>query len=85
MISGNKIFYVPGLINALLIPVLFWYFGNRKYEEINISILEFGIPAKYDPKIPVDQQNTLEHIRNWSYHKIVVKPNETRGNSIFQK
>lgn len=83
MISGKKIFYVPGLISALLIPVLFWYFGNRKYEEINISILEFGIPAKYDPKIPVDQQNTLEHIRNWSYRKIVVKPNEARRNSKF--
>jgi len=83
MISRKKIFYVPGLISALLIPVLFWYLGNRKYEEINTSILEFGIPAKYDPKIPVDQQNTFENIRNWSYRKIVVKPNEARRNSKF--
>lgn len=83
MISGKKIYYVPGLISALLIPVLSWYFGNQKHEEINISILEFGIPSKYDPKIPVDQQNNLEHIRNWSYQQIEVKPNEARRNSKF--
>lgn len=83
MISGKKIFYVPGLISALLIPVLFWYFGNRKYGEINISLLEFGIPAKYNPKIPADQQNTFEHLRNWKYQKIKVNPNEARKNSKF--
>ncbi len=83
MISRKKIYYVPGLISALLIPFLFWYFGSQKYEEINISVLEFGIPAKYDPQIPVDQQNTLEHIRNQSYYKIEVKPNEARRNSKY--
>ncbi|MBW7675021.1 hypothetical protein [Chryseobacterium chendengshani] len=81
MISGKKIYYVPGLISALLIPVLFWYLGNRKLNEPIYNIMDFGIPAKYDPKIPIDRQNTLEQIRNWNYQKIEVKPNEARQNS----
>ncbi|RZJ84790.1 MAG: hypothetical protein EOO20_20830 [Chryseobacterium sp.] len=83
MILRKKIYYVPGLISALLIPVLCWYFGNRKLKEPITNVMDFGLPAKYDPTIPVDQQNTLEHIRNWNYHQINVKPNEARKNSKF--
>lgn len=83
MILRKKIYYVPGLISALLIPVLFWYFGNRKLNEPITNIMDFGLPAKYDPTIPVDQQNTLEHIRNWNYQKIIVQPNSAKSNSKF--
>lgn len=30
----RKIFYVPGLIRALLIPVLFWYYGSQGFIRI---------------------------------------------------
>lgn len=83
MISGKKIYYVPGLISALLIPVLFWYYGNQKLNEPITNIMDFGIPAKYNPNIPVNQQNTLEQIRNWKYQKIIVQPNSAKKNSKF--
>ena len=83
MVSGKKIYYVPGLISALLIPVLFWYFGNRKLNEPITNVMDFGLPAKYNPDIPVNQQNTLEQIRNWKYEKITVEPNSAKNNSKF--
>lgn len=80
MISRKKIFYFPGLISAVFIPILFWYYGNRKYEEINISYIDIGIPAKLNKENYI---NTFEPFRNWNYHKIEVKPNEARKNSKF--
>jgi hypothetical protein len=76
----KKIFYVPGLISALLIPVLFWYYGNQKIEEINISVIDFGLPAK----LKKDKSNlnyTFESARNWDYKKIKVNPNKAKENS----
>ncbi len=46
----RKIFYVPGLISALPIPVLFWYYGNQKIKEPITNIMDFGIPSKIDLK-----------------------------------
>ena len=56
MISGKKIYCVPGLISALLIPVLFWYYGNRKLNEPITNIMDFGLPAKYNPNVPLKEQ-----------------------------
>jgi hypothetical protein len=36
----KKIYYFPGLISALLIPVLFWYYGNMKLEEANLRVMD---------------------------------------------
>jgi len=84
MISGKKIYYVPGLISTLLIPVLFWYFGNRKLNEPIPNVMDFGLPAKYNPNIPLKEQFiTFEHIRDWDYQKIIVKPNSAKNNSKF--
>ncbi|MCY0977607.1 hypothetical protein PGH12_18240 [Chryseobacterium wangxinyae] len=84
MISGKKIFYVPGLISALLIPVLFWYFGNRKLNEPIPNFMVLGLPAKYNPNIPLKEQlMTFEPLRNWKYQKIIVQPNSAKSNSKF--
>ncbi len=83
MISGKKIYYVPGLISALLIPVLFWYFGNQKYEEINVGVIDIGIPAKLNDE---NYKYSFEPLRNWNYQKITVQPNSAKKilNIMFQ-
>ena len=65
----KKIYYFPGLISAVLIPVLFWYYGSQKSEDINVSVIDIGLPAKEREGI----KNTFasfEPARNWNYKKI---------------
>ncbi|MGI9582191.1 hypothetical protein ACR1PO_13310 [Chryseobacterium sp. RRHN12] len=76
----KKIYYFPGLISALLIPVLFWYYGNQKFENINVSVIDIGLPAKEREGI----KNTLasfEPARNWNYKKIKIAPGTAKENS----
>lgn len=80
MISGKKIYYVPGLISALLIPVLFWYFGNRKLNEPIPNVMDMGLPAKLNDK---NYNYSFESFRNWNYQKIIVQPNSAKSNSKF--
>ncbi len=65
----RKIYYVPGLISAILIPLLFWYYGNQKFEEINVSVVDIGLPAKVR-KETSSLYVTFEPYRNWEYKKI---------------
>ncbi|MCC3217521.1 hypothetical protein LIV57_19855 [Chryseobacterium sp. X308] len=76
----KKIYYFPGLISALLIPVLFWYYGNQKFEDINLSVIDIGLPAKEREGI----KNTFasfEPARNWNYKKIKIAPGTAKENS----
>jgi hypothetical protein len=76
----KKIFYVPGLISALLLPILFWYYGNQKFEEINLNVIDIGLPAKsHDGKKLTFA--SFEPYRSWNYKKITVKPNSAKENS----
>lgn len=80
----HKIFYVPGLISAILIPLLFCYYGNRKLNEPIQNTISIGLPARYETKTPLNKQLlTFERLRNWDYKKIIVKPNEARKNSRY--
>ena len=79
----SKKYYVPGLISAILIPLVFWYFGNRKLNEPIPNVMDLGIPPKYDPIDPMSQRTTLQPFRNWNYKKIIVKPNEAKKNSNY--
>ncbi|WP_435523522.1 hypothetical protein [Chryseobacterium indoltheticum] len=69
MISRKKIFYVPGLISALLIPILFWYFGNRKLQEPVTNVMDIGLPAKIDSSNKWSYAYSFEPLRNWNYKK----------------
>jgi hypothetical protein len=73
----KKIYYFPGLISAVLIPVLFWYYGNQRVHP-QYTVMDLGLPAKIRPDIPVD--NTFEPYRNWAYKKIIVQPNTALQN-----
>ncbi|MFP3598121.1 hypothetical protein [Chryseobacterium sp. SIMBA_029] len=68
----RKIYYVPGLISALLIPILFWYYGNQRVHPLYGAVV-FGTPSKHTSSDSID--NTFEPLRNWNYKKIIVKPN----------
>ncbi|MEY8759413.1 hypothetical protein [Chryseobacterium tongliaoense] len=76
----KKIYYVPGLISALLIPVLFCYYGNQRVHP-QYTVLDLGIPAKYKYNDSID--NTFEPYRSWNYQKIVVKPNTAIQNQPY--
>lgn len=78
----RKIFYVPGLISALLIPILFWYYINPYIDTTNYSVIDIGLPAK----LTKNQSNvnlTFEPFRNWKYKKIKVNPAQAKKNSAL--
>jgi hypothetical protein len=76
----KKIYYFPGLISALVIPVLLWHYGNRKIEEITTSVIDIGIPARLNED-KSNYNSTLEPLRNWNYKKITVPPGKAKENS----
>ncbi|MGG5210295.1 hypothetical protein ACQWU4_15335 [Chryseobacterium sp. MIQD13] len=76
----KKIYYFPGLISAVLIPVLFWYYGNQRVHP-QYTVMDLGIPAKEKYNHTLD--NTFEPYRNWNYKKIIVKPNTALQNQQF--
>ena len=80
----TKKYYVPGLISALIIPLLFWYFGNRQLQKPVTNVMDLGVPAKYNPNIPAAlDQYSFEPLRNWNYKKIQIDPNTAKENSKF--
>ena len=79
----TKKYYVPGLISALIIPFLFWFYGNRKLQEPIPNVMDLGLPAKYDPNKPLNHQISFEAFRNWNYKKVVIAPNTAKENSKF--
>lgn len=70
-----KKYYVPGLISALIIPLLFWYYGNRELQKPIPNIMDLGLPAKFDSKTPLNELPSFEPFRKWDYKKIVIEPN----------
>ncbi|KPH13511.1 hypothetical protein [Chryseobacterium sp. ERMR1:04] len=80
MRKSKKIYYFLGLISALLIPILFWYYaGPRAHQPY--TVLDLGIPSKHKYNDTID--NTFESVRNWKYQKIIVKPNTALQNQQY--
>ena len=78
----KKIYYFPGLISALIVPVLFWYYINPYIDRTAYNVVDFGLPAKlHDDKEP--DFGSFEPLRNWDYKKIKVDPSKAKENSKF--
>lgn len=77
----TKKYYVPGLMSALIIPLLFWFYGNRELQRPIPNVMNLGLPAKYNPNFPLDKQISFESFRNWNYKKIQIDPNTAKENS----
>ena len=72
------------MISAILIPLVFWYLGNRELQKQIPNVMDLAIPKRYDPEIPLEKQIfTFEPIRNWNYKKIIVPTNLAKKNSNF--
>lgn len=78
----KKIFYVPGLISALVIPFLFWYYINPYIDETNYNIMDIGLSSKLD-KNKSNVSSTFEPLRNWKYKQISIEPGKAKENSDF--
>lgn len=72
ILTVKKIYYIPGLISAVLIPILFWYYGNQRVHP-QYTIMDLGLPSKVRPGESL--LNTFEPYRKWNYKKITVQPN----------
>ncbi|MDQ0593752.1 hypothetical protein QFZ37_002121 [Chryseobacterium ginsenosidimutans] len=75
----KKIYYVPGLISALLIPILFWYYGNQRVHP-QYTVIDLGLPAKLTKDT---YKYSFEPYRNWNYKKIIVNPNTALQNQQY--
>ncbi|GEM_PF-3794125 len=82
----TKKYNVPGLMSALVIPLLFWFYGNRELQKPIANVMDLGLPAKYNPKLPLNQQFSFENFRNWEYKKSKLFLMQKKvQNSMFQK
>jgi hypothetical protein len=61
----KKIYYFPGLISALLIPVLFGITVAK--ELMSYTVMDLGLPAK----LKENSLNTFEPYRKWNYKKLL--------------
>lgn len=73
MRKHKKIYYVAGIISALLVPLLFLYYATPVYYQMSMRAIDIGLPykAKKGEKIPEYTQIPKE---GWAYKTINVKP-----------
>ncbi|WP_175622292.1 hypothetical protein [Chryseobacterium schmidteae] len=85
MRKHKKIYYVAGIISALLVPLLFLYYATPVYYQMSMRAIDIGLPykAKKGEKIPEYTQIPKE---GWSYKTINVKPDfDGKTEEIFIK
>jgi hypothetical protein len=76
----KKIYYFPGLISALLVPVLFWYYINPHVDKTVYNVIDFALPIKL-AKDKSNFDSTLEPLRKWSFKRIKVDSGKAKENS----
>ncbi|MDQ0065574.1 hypothetical protein [Chryseobacterium lathyri] len=58
--------------------MLLWYYGNRKFNEVNFNVIDIRLPAKEGEKRSF---LSFEPYRNWNYKKIKIAPNTAKENT----
>lgn len=80
----RKIYYVPGLISALLIPVLFWYYISPYIDYTVYNVIDVQLPSK-DKNVNFNQEeNNIGNflsLQRGHYSKITISGNEAKKNS----
>lgn len=73
MRKHKKIYYVAGIISALLVPLLFLYYANPVYNQMNRRVIDIGLPykAKKGEKVPEFAKIPID---GWNYKTINVNP-----------
>lgn len=73
MRKHKKIYYVAGIISALLVPLLFLYYATPVYDQMNMRVIDLGLPAKTKKgeRLPEYAKIPTE---GWNYKMINVKP-----------
>jgi hypothetical protein len=80
----TKKYYVPGLISAIIIPLLFWYYGSQRIDSKVYTVMDFGLPAKPKSETAnVIPESIFEPFRSWDYRKIIVKPHTAKQNKAL--
>jgi hypothetical protein len=71
MKKSKKIIYVSGMISAVLVPVIFLFFAIPAYKQINVSVLDLGLPARESAnyKIPEEYKFPSPE-KGWKYQTI---------------
>lgn len=85
MRKHKKIYYVAGIISALLVPLFFLYYATPVYYKMSMRVLDIGLPYKVGKgeKIPEYTQIPKE---GWAYKTINVKPSfDGKTEEIFIK
>ncbi|MCX8533940.1 hypothetical protein [Chryseobacterium luquanense] len=80
----RKIYYVPGLISALLMPVLLWYYMTPYIDFTVTNVIDIKLPSK-DKNISINQEeNNIGNflpLKRDHYSKVPVSGNEAKKNS----
>ena len=71
MKKTKKIFYVSGIISALIVPLIFLFYAIPTYRQMNVSVLDLGLPARESDtyKIPEEYQFPSPE-KGWKYQII---------------
>ncbi|SFH80864.1 hypothetical protein [Halpernia frigidisoli] len=79
----KKIYYVPGMISAILIPLVFWYLGNRELQKPIPNVMDIGLPAKVESAKNLVSQYDLNPSKDLNSKKIIVPSKLAKSNSKF--
>lgn len=82
MVRLKKIYYVPGLISAILIPLLFWYYISPYVNYTRTNVVDVWLPSKIE-KGNRKEMGSLVPSERINFIKITVPPNRAKQNSKF--
>lgn len=42
----KRLYYVPGILSLIVIPLVFWFYGNNYLKENDFRVIKFNMPPK---------------------------------------
>ncbi len=82
MRKHKKIYYVSGLISALLVPLLFLYYAAPVYNQMDLRVITLGLPAKSKKGEKISEYTKIP-TEGWSYKTINVAPHFDKKTEEF--